>query len=124
MLMETWGMIFIILSVIYYSIQSEYSLRVAILMFSVAVTCLHYGTICYLASEISNESEKVSVNCNSVSWWNWMPGFELDISIMSTRARDPLYLKAGPFYKLNLKTFLTILKLSVTYLLILLQFNK
>ncbi|XP_065338073.1 uncharacterized protein LOC135938381 [Cloeon dipterum] len=85
------------------------------------VIMLIWFTVIY---RIIKQGLQINANCNSVSWWNWVPGFEIDINIMSIRAKDPLFLKAGPFYRLNLKTLLAILELSVTYLLILLQLEK
>lgn len=58
----------------------------------------------------------ISTNCMSISWWNWMPnGFELDVSIICARSKEPLYIKAGPFYLLSLKTLITVRKFSDSF---------
>ncbi|CAB3376464.1 Hypothetical predicted protein [Cloeon dipterum] len=125
MLIETWVIMLIWFTVIYRIIKQGVSaIRAAAMICTVVCSTLHFGVMSYFATDIACLGLQINANCNAVSWWNWVPGIEIDINIMSIRAKDPLFLKAGPFYRLNLKTLLAILELSVTYLLILLQLEK
>ncbi|CAB3376468.1 Hypothetical predicted protein [Cloeon dipterum] len=124
-LLDVWTLTFALClnTHLYVTHPSEAPLPVGSILLNVIVMALYIGMACWHSDRVTKAGLMISTNCNAMLWWNFDQDMIQDISIMSQVAQMKLTIKAGPVYTLNMRTFLAVLEICLTYFLILLKFS-
>ncbi|XP_033206186.2 odorant receptor 10-like [Bombus vancouverensis nearcticus] len=73
----------------------------------------------YVGDYLNRQMEGIGDSIYSCSWYDIPKSVTKDIIYVIMRAQDPVYLKAGKFFILNMETYMSIIKTSMSYLSVL-----
>ncbi|CAB3376467.1 Hypothetical predicted protein [Cloeon dipterum] len=123
LLLDVWSFLYALCAVAYQVAKDPgiYPDVIKTLIQNIITTAMYIGFSCWHAATVTSQGLLVSANCMAINWWNYGPGLAQDISIMSSMAQVKLCFMVGPFYSLNMTTFLTILEIGLTYFILLYQ---
>ncbi|XP_076165262.1 odorant receptor 10-like [Ptiloglossa arizonensis] len=73
----------------------------------------------YVGDYLKNQMEGIGYSAYCSSWYNIPSNISRDIVFILMRAQTPVYLKAGQFFVVNMETYMSIVKTSMSYLSVL-----
>ncbi|XP_054014561.1 odorant receptor 45b-like [Hylaeus anthracinus] len=73
----------------------------------------------YVGEYVTNQMEGIGYSVYCSDWYNIPSHLSGDIVFVVMRAQDPIYLRAGKFFVVNMETYMSIVKTSMSYLSVL-----
>nr|AVH87271.1 odorant receptor 30 [Holotrichia parallela] len=90
----------------------------------VGAICVQLLLTCYWSNELTLESESVAYACYEVNFVGASPAFQKNLALMIQRSQRPVVLTAGKFVNLSLDAYVSILRMSYSYYMVLRRKNE
>ncbi|XP_076677954.1 uncharacterized protein LOC143374022 [Andrena cerasifolii] len=99
---------------------SEHNGVMMVKTFIVMSTCLsQLFAYSYVGDYLKGQMEGIGYSIYSSSWYDLPSYLSKDIVFILERSQDPVHLKAGDFFVVNMETYMSIVKTSMSYLSVL-----
>ncbi|XP_035727343.1 odorant receptor coreceptor-like [Vespa mandarinia] len=78
---------------------------------------------CFPGDQLIYQSSMVSKTIYSIEWYQTSVPIKSEVCMMILRSQKPSYITAGKFYVMHLENFNAILNTSLSYFMVLKNFN-
>ncbi|XP_077269561.1 odorant receptor 4-like isoform X2 [Temnothorax americanus] len=118
-LIEVLGSTFMLCLVGYYVIMEweNYNIvRLVAFFIALIMLCFNVFIYCYMGEQVIDQGDKVALTACTLEWHHLPDTKARSLILLIAISITPLKLKAGNFIDLSLRTFSSIVRMSVTYL--------
>ncbi|XP_071558351.1 odorant receptor 4-like [Temnothorax nylanderi] len=118
-LIEVLGSTFMLCLVGYYVImewENHNIVRLVAFFIALIMLCFNVFIYCYMGEQVIDQGDKVALTACTLEWHHLPDTKARSLILLIAISITPLKLKAGNFIDLSLRTFSSIVRMSVTYL--------